>query len=55
MSQMLFEFVVEHVAASRPALEPRVQQELIEQMAEAILAVAGAEGGRRDERHGHQS
>jgi hypothetical protein len=47
--QTLFEFVVEHVEEIRVAMDPRTEQELIARMAEAILAVIGAEGGNDHE------
>jgi hypothetical protein len=49
VKQTLFEFVIEHELPARPVLQPKIEQELIEQIAEAILAVADAKGGRRDE------
>ncbi len=47
--QLLFEFVAEYVAAAGFPLDPRVQEELVARMAEAILAVLETEGGRSDE------
>jgi hypothetical protein len=49
LKQLLFEFVAEYIAATGIPLDPRVQEELVARMAEAILIVLEAEGGRNDE------
>jgi len=53
--QRLFEFVADYVAESGIVLDPRIEEELIARMAEAIVAVIEAEGGQDDEEHRAES
>ena len=53
--QTLFEFVVEHDVRPDHRLDPKVREELVARMAEAILAVVETKGGQSDERPREQS
>jgi hypothetical protein len=53
--QLVFEFVAREVARSGLPLEPKVEEELITRMAEAILSVQQAEGGSGNEESRRES
>jgi hypothetical protein len=49
VKQLVFEFVRERVLRSGVKLDPKVESELVERMAEAILAVIQSEQGESHE------
>ena len=55
VKQILFEFAAKDVAGFSTPLDPRIEEELIARMAEAILSIIEARGGRNDEQPRTQS